>query len=351
MKKGKLLFYGELSPDSVHGVAISNTINLRMLEPEFLIHIIREKSNFGHHDRITLSKIFRVSGDLCSIALKSLKSKYLFFYSVFSLSVFGGIKTLGSVLLFRFFNRGTIVLHIHRGDFFSRYYKSWVNRVISRLIFFISDRIIILSESQKSSFEQVAHKPVYVLYNTIEKEYPFQSKKETGSGFIYISNYLREKGIVDLLNVFSKLSLERPELHLNTYGNFSDEKLKDSILAFASGNIEIGRAVYEDEKFRILSGSGCLILPSWNEGLPLVLLEAISVGTPVIASDTGFVKEITGSDYPFLFKPGDKKSLESAILKFLEYGKAKELSDSLNKTYNDKFSNCAHNEILTKIFI
>lgn len=59
------------------------------------------------------------------------------------------------------------------------------------------------------------------------------------------------------------------------------------------------------------------VLPSLEEGLGVVLLEACASGTPCVASDVGGIPDIIDAQTGLLFPPGDKKALSSAILKIL----------------------------------
>lgn len=60
--------------------------------------------------------------------------------------------------------------------------------------------------------------------------------------------------------------------------------------------------------------SDLFVLPSLFEGLPLAVLEAMSLGTPVVATRIGGTLEALGADHPFFATPGDARSLADAIL-------------------------------------
>jgi glycosyltransferase involved in cell wall biosynthesis len=59
-----------------------------------------------------------------------------------------------------------------------------------------------------------------------------------------------------------------------------------------------------------------MVLPSYDEGLPLVILEALALGTPVIATPVGAIPEVLTDEKDILFvPPGDRARLRAAIVR------------------------------------
>lgn len=346
-----LLFFGELPGNFFHGISISNEINLNMLRTAFVVDIIEEYSSISEHNKITVKKLYLFVINNLKIAFKAITKHYSYFYLTFSLSSFGCLKTLATIVIFRLFNRGKVVLHVHRGDFFSRFYKSGFNRIITKFVFKLCYKVLLLSHTQKNIFENKFGRSFHVLPNTVEYEYSPVVKKSKKTNFLFISNYLLDKGIIDLLEVFNSIINKYKGLTLKTFGEFSDKKLKEDILGYNSSEIQIDNAIYGLDKFREISDSDCLILPSWNEGQPIVLLEAMSVGTPVIASKTGLIPELLGDNYPFLIIPNNKKSLEEKIVSFINSDDITGLTENLISRYRKYYSHESHFKCLSEIFI
>lgn len=352
MKKlsDKLLFWGELPPETLNGITISSKINLDILESYYEIDYILESNTLHQHDKISTQKIKSFFKSNWLILRKSFQIRYKYFYLVFSVSTAGSIKTLFAIICFKFLNRGKVVLHIHRGDFFSHFLKKKCNTIITKLIFLLTNKIIVLSESQMKEMRFFTNIPCDVLPNTVEIEYKCNQIEKQNINFLFISNYLIDKGILDLLETFKCLCINYPFICLKTYGAFSDNNLKNRILQYSSTNIEINQAICGVEKFKIISNADCLILPSWNEGQPIVLLEAMSVGTPIIASNVGLIPELLDSKYNYLINPKDYISLADALTRFIESKTINKLSKELKERYYNDFSHKKHSEILLQIF-
>ena len=93
--------------------------------------------------------------------------------------------------------------------------------------------------------------------------------------------------------------------------------------------------VSEEEKWRLLQSAGCLIVPSEYEGQPMVILEALSVGCPVVASSNipdlpDCVKVVDLDD-----KPGWRDAIENPITQGLEEAVAKHRIDIVSRQWGE----------------
>ncbi len=70
-----------------------------------------------------------------------------------------------------------------------------------------------------------------------------------------------------------------------------------------------------------MADSSCLLFPSYTEGMPLTLAQAVLVGIPVLASDIPPVAELKG-DHEGLLPPGNKRAWKAALENFFDTGAA-----------------------------
>lgn len=342
--KNKILFFGELAPNIVHGISLANKLNIDSLRDSFDLDVVEEKSDFkeyGKRNNSKIKKIFSYAKDIFSL---NRKKRYDYFYTVFSLSTFGSLKTLFVILAYALSGKKQVVLHIHRGDFEVFYSKNIINAFISKLVFKMTDRLIVLSQNQKQEFLNYFQKEnIYIVENSLSEEYTLDKNTIGNNKFLYISNYIKEKGIFELLEVFQNYD----DKNLECFGGFVNNE--DEIRKYESEIIKINNFIKGEEKFQKINESDALILPSWNEGQPTIILEAMMVGTIVLTTKVGLIGELLGDDYPFYFEHRDMESLRACLEKFVEYEGKKELSQKLKSMYFEKYAKNVHTENLLKV--
>lgn len=137
-----------------------------------------------------------------------------------------------------------------------------------------------------------------------------------GGYAVFVGRLSPEKGIDTLLRSWTQFNVPMP-LRIVGSGPL-DEPVRAAASRFA--NIEwLGRLPPRDVT-GVLADAACLVIPSvWYEGLPKTIVEAFSVGTPVIASRLGAMAElIDDGQTGALVEPGSASSLAAAVLAYAE---------------------------------
>lgn len=152
-----------------------------------------------------------------------------------------------------------------------------------------------------------------------------------------ISRISPEKGISQLLERFAETREQQPEWKLMIVGGFPEEHqpYKEKILKLVRElklEPDIALPGFREDAMQFLKCFDLFISPSLSEGLPLALLEAISVGTLVIASNIPGNREVLG-DPPcgLIFSPETPHSLSTALNEY----------DKLSKNDIDRLKNRA----------
>jgi len=135
------------------------------------------------------------------------------------------------------------------------------------------------------------------------------------------------KGYLDLLIAVRKLLDLGVDTRLIVTGDVSPEEIpfvQDSIrqLDLEAFVIDLGD---RDDHLRYLSAADVMVLPSYREGFPMVLLEAMAAGLPVVASDVGGIPELVrDAQDGFLVPPGNVEKLVATLLQLVLHPEIRE---------------------------
>ena len=141
-------------------------------------------------------------------------------------------------------------------------------------------------------------------------------RKEKEFHIIFIGRLSPEKGIMNLLEAIKELN--RPEIRLRIVGEGREKEniekwIKDHAMESVV-NLR-GLKAWGEELFSEIEWAHCLAIPSYNEGLGMVCVEAMSCGIPVIGSNVGGIPEIVKDGHNgLLVEAGNIKQLEEGIL-------------------------------------
>lgn len=211
--------------------------------------------------------------------------------------------------------RKKIVYHIHGGGFkeFSSKHKYTVKKTLSK-----ADIIIALSESWKKFFEEkfdCTH--VVIVKNIIDIPIPRQLTRTATIHFLFLGYLDKNKGIYDLLTIISKHHHELTgHFILHIGGNGETDKVCHFIQQSHLDNlVKFEGWVSGNKKQELFSLADVYILPSYHEGLPLSVLEAMSYKLPIISTIVGGIPEIVENGVNgFLVTPGDQSTIFDRIM-------------------------------------
>ena len=161
---------------------------------------------------------------------------------------------------------------------------------------------------------------IKAIYNGVdlEKFKPLDKVKKNNE-IIFVGNLKREKGVLELLDGFAKIADKHLEIMLNYIGSGPMLTiLKNKVASLnLNGRVNFLGILPHEELPGIIAKAKILALPSYNEGVPNVILEAMACGTAVVATSVGGIPEVVTSDTAILSEEisadGVAKALDSAI--------------------------------------
>lgn len=250
-------------------------------------------------------------------------------------------KTILALLAFAFSK--PVIMHTH-GCEFHVFYEN-LPKVAQKLLNKIwqnCTRIIVLSKSWKQVYTEkcgiqpdrilVKYNPVAIPQSSFAKD---SSKKIT---FVLLGKINQRKGVFDLFEATALLPSDyREKMEVVIAGSGEIEKatslakeLKiDSLVSFPGW-------IDSEQRDRLLESSDVFVLPSYNEGLPMALLEAMSWKLPVLTTPVGGIPEIIiHNETGLLVEPGNVEELSTLMKTLID-----------NKTIRQKLGKAAYEQAL-----
>lgn len=187
----------------------------------------------------------------------------------------------------------------------------------------------------KPSFSKV---PDMALYNFVsEKNSDFLAQNKR-SYFLYFGRLSHEKGVRTLIEAFRRM----PDLQLKIVGIGPEEQeLIDYVRNNKITNIEFMGFKTGDDLKKLVSAASFVIVPSeWYENNPMTVIEAYSMGVPVIGAKIGGIPEILPDGKTgFLFTPKDAADLKNVVARAsqLNANEYKAMSDNALQFADDNF--------------
>lgn len=226
------------------------------------------------------------------------------------------------VRLGRFFGR-KVILHIHASrfkDFFSEASEPQKEKILKTLK--SADRIIALSQSWKEWFISIGieNSALTVLPNITPEPTAIPSARiqDGKTHFLFLGEIGQRKGVFDIIRaIAANKDKAAGRLELKIGGNKNEGMLLEAIRKDGLENIVSFEGwVSGEKKLRLLNWADVYILPSFNEGLPISILEAMSYGCPIISTEVGGIPEVVNGN-GMLVTPGNADEIWDAMYRYI----------------------------------
>lgn len=152
----------------------------------------------------------------------------------------------------------------------------------------------------------------------LKKEFGLEGRTVIG----YVGRIVKEKGVEELVKAASIVKKSIPEAIFLLVGEAlaSDRddcgKELDRIIEESGIEGDVVFTGYRNDVPALLSLMDVFVLPSYREGMPRALIEAMATGLPAVATDIrGCREEVVEGETGLLVPPGDEESLSSAIIR------------------------------------
>lgn len=138
---------------------------------------------------------------------------------------------------------------------------------------------------------------------------------------MFVGRLVKEKGIIELLEAFKGLENKNYKLLLvgGLLSSERDKETYDYISRIVSENSSIIMAGSRSDINDVLYMSNLFVLPSYREGMPRSIIEAMAMGKPVIATNIrGCREEVVDGETGYLVEVGNSEQIKNKIIEILE---------------------------------
>lgn len=228
-------------------------------------------------------------------------------------------------LLFFFISklfRKKVIFHIHSSKFYEFYLQ---RNAFIKYVILKSDLVIVLNQDWLTKLtEKYPNAKIEKIYNPIKLDNQLSFLQKNRGEFLqilFMGFYIKEKGILDLIEV-SKSFINKPIKFI--FCGKGDLNFEINEAAKSNNNIINMGWVDGSTKVKLFKESDVLILPSYNEGLPISILESMKYSLPVISTNiAGIPEQIKNDVNGYLYTPGDLRHLENIISSFYSFHQTK----------------------------
>jgi len=218
--------------------------------------------------------------------------------------------------------------------------------LIESRLFSISKSITAVSSSVANELKEYGLDPnkITVIGNGIdEKTFVPVHNHESPEKYVLYTGVLRaRKGLFDLLDCARYVSKKHPEVRFFVCGTgpFSKKLEKEVYRRRLQKEVVLLGHVTRRKLLWLYQNATAHVVPSHYEGLPTVLLEAMSCGLPVVATEVGGNKEVISNDVNgFLVPPKSPRAMAEILLRLLSDDKLVErIGEAARKTIEKKYT-------------
>ena len=285
-------------------------------DPSGRFDLKRLESRGGGH--IALSPMF-LAGAMGRILVEGVRGKLAVAH--LNLAERGSVYRKAALIAATKLAGGRVLLHLHAAQIVQ--FHGTMNGAGKRLVrwmFRSADHVVVLGEVWRrwvaDTFD-IRPSKISVVYNGVPATAAKARTVPDDGRFrvLFVGNLLERKGVADLLRAFASPALQGRDMELTMAGGGPIDLYRAMAAQLGiADRVTFTGWVSQDDARVLMVNADALILPAYDEGLPLVILEALASGTPVICTPVGSIPEVLDHGKTALFvAPGDEAGIAAAI--------------------------------------
>lgn len=220
--------------------------------------------------------------------------------------------------------RARVLWQVHGGALPQHFFKEGgTGSRFLRWALGVADAVVVLAQVELEAYQRfLPGQYVIAMPNAIDTR-PYarvptvRTSEEHPLRLVYVGRIAREKGLYETLQAIKVAAGHGIDVRLAVAGQGPEQdRLRRYALALGiASQIEWVGGVFGEDKVKLFARSDVFVLPSYSEGLPYALLEAMAAGMPVIATPVGAIPDVmTHGTHGFMVPVRDARALGDAII-------------------------------------
>ncbi len=326
MKK-KVLYIGQFPPP-VHGVSYINKVikNSELINKklDIIYYDYRFTNDISTIGKLKFKSIVYLLKNISSVFKILRKEKREIIFTIVPVGI-AFYRDFLLIYIIRIFYNLNFKLYLHAGNIDSFINKNRINKYLYQYLSGFSNFIFL----RKGLFQSVNIKNIkYTILNNFYPKIKYISndknqslqKKSKFINFLFLSNYVEEKGVLIALEIFKKISSKNKNIRCYIVGSDNDLTKNDLLKQLdlkQENQIKILGPLYGKDKYDLMKKCEYFIFPSMyrREAFPVVMLEAVACKCLVLSSAINGINEIFKSEKI----ENDYKSILSFLLKKINF--------------------------------
>jgi glycosyltransferase involved in cell wall biosynthesis len=202
-------------------------------------------------------------------------------------------------------------------------YRGYVGRHLEKNMLNRAKYLIAVSPYVKRTIAPMTAGDISVIYNSLDEIFFSINKNEVPNRILFVGGIEERKGLHVLIDAIAAIKQTIPAIKLHIVGgirkaSYYNDLLNQIVNLGLQDSIVFKNHLSNSELMQEYSEAALFVLPSKEESLGVVLLEAMATGTPIVASNIGGIPDIIeDGQNGYLVNYGDSQAMASSIIKLL----------------------------------
>ena len=229
-------------------------------------------------------------------------------------------------------------VHNDQSDYYKDKSKIW--RLLEKVIFPLSDKLIIMDKSIINRIPLFSRRKAIQINNPVEDDYFVHEKNTQNLNIIHVGSFVKRKNQLCLIKAFYKICSKHPKSKLILIGEGPEKEMCEDLCIKLNLNNRVEFLGNIKNVKEHLQSSSLFVMPSFSEGMSIAILEALASGLPLVTTNySTFHNRVTiNGENGYLVKVNDEDDMADKIDLILKNNKLRIKMSEKSKNISKEFS-------------